>query len=158
MLQHHAGWKYGFDSPFKAEVYFVSTTQITDLKWGTPNPVMMRTRTSVRFGFARWNLPLRASGTDGAAQGARRHRRRFRSDEITELLRSIIRTAFAEVSDLQIPLSIWPRRYIENSERAAERDRRIDDEYGLDLPQLYVVNISLPEAVEKRSTRAPAWA
>jgi membrane protease subunit (stomatin/prohibitin family) len=37
-----AGWKYGFESPFKAEVYFVSTRQIADLKWGTPNPVMMR--------------------------------------------------------------------------------------------------------------------
>jgi membrane protease subunit (stomatin/prohibitin family) len=36
------GWKYGFDSPFKAEVYFISTRVITDLKWGTPNPVMMR--------------------------------------------------------------------------------------------------------------------
>ena len=35
------GWKYGFDSPFKAEVYFTSTRQVTDLKWGTPNPVVM---------------------------------------------------------------------------------------------------------------------
>src|SRR5574344_2648789 len=36
------GWKYGFNSPFKAEVYFVSTKQFVDLKWGTPNPVMLR--------------------------------------------------------------------------------------------------------------------
>ena len=42
ILSTIAGWKYGFDSPFMAEVYFVSTRQITDLKWGTPNPVMMR--------------------------------------------------------------------------------------------------------------------
>src|SRR6185312_17217406 len=35
-------WKYGFNSPFKAEVYFVSTRQFTDLKWGTPNPIMLR--------------------------------------------------------------------------------------------------------------------
>src|SRR5215212_3823366 len=34
------GWKYGFDSPFKAEVYFVNTRQFTDLKWGTQNPVI----------------------------------------------------------------------------------------------------------------------
>ncbi len=33
------GWKYGFDSPFKSEIYFVSTRQLTDLKWGTSNPV-----------------------------------------------------------------------------------------------------------------------
>src|SRR5512142_61161 len=36
------GWKYGFESPFKAEVYFVTTRQFTDLKWGTQNPAMMR--------------------------------------------------------------------------------------------------------------------
>src|SRR5262245_9087394 len=36
------GWKYGFESPFKAEIYFVSTRQFTDLKWGTMNPVMRR--------------------------------------------------------------------------------------------------------------------
>ena len=36
------GWMHGFDSPFKAEIYFVSTRQFTDQKWGTPNPVMMR--------------------------------------------------------------------------------------------------------------------
>src|SRR3954471_10105909 len=36
------GWKYGFNSPFKAEVYFISTRKFTDLKWGTPGPAMMR--------------------------------------------------------------------------------------------------------------------
>src|SRR5206468_8502481 len=50
------GWKYGFNSPFKAEVYFVSTRQITDLKWGTPNPIMLR---DADFGPIR----LRAFGT-----------------------------------------------------------------------------------------------
>ena len=49
-------WKYGFESPFKAEVYFVNTTQITDLKWGTPNPIMLR---DPEFGPIR----LRAFGT-----------------------------------------------------------------------------------------------
>jgi membrane protease subunit (stomatin/prohibitin family) len=37
VLSTLGGWLYGFDSPFKAEVYFVSTRQITDLRWGTPN-------------------------------------------------------------------------------------------------------------------------
>ncbi|MFN9984724.1 MAG: SPFH domain-containing protein, partial [Pirellula sp.] len=36
------GWKYGFNSPFKAEVYFVNKRPVLDLKWGTPNPVMLR--------------------------------------------------------------------------------------------------------------------
>jgi len=35
-------WKHGFESPFKAEIYFVSARLFTDQKWGTSNPVMMR--------------------------------------------------------------------------------------------------------------------
>ena len=50
------GWKYGFQSPFKAEVYFFNTRMFTDLKWGTANPVMMR---DAEFGMIR----LRAFGT-----------------------------------------------------------------------------------------------
>ncbi len=50
------GWKYGFESPFKAEVYFVTTRQFTELKWGTQNPVMVR---DPEFGPVR----LRAFGT-----------------------------------------------------------------------------------------------
>ena len=49
------GWKYGFDSPFKAEVYFFSTRQFTDLKWGTQNPIIVR---DPEFGAVR----LRAFG------------------------------------------------------------------------------------------------
>ena len=36
------GWKYGFHSPFKAEVYFANTRNFTNLKWGTQNPVILR--------------------------------------------------------------------------------------------------------------------
>src|SRR5262249_9174605 len=50
------GWKYGFQSPFKAEVYFFNTRLFTDLKWGTMNPVMMR---DGDFGMIR----IRAYGT-----------------------------------------------------------------------------------------------
>jgi len=35
-------WKMGFESPFKADVYFVSTRQFTNLKWGTQNPIIIR--------------------------------------------------------------------------------------------------------------------
>ena len=50
------GWKYGFESPFKCEVYFISTRQWTDQKWGTQNPIMVR---DPEFGPVR----LRAFGT-----------------------------------------------------------------------------------------------
>src|SRR4026209_2463988 len=55
ILSKLGAWKYGFNSPFKSEVYFVNTKQFTDLKWGTPNPIMMR---DTDFGMVR----LRAFG------------------------------------------------------------------------------------------------
>ena len=88
VLSTLAGWKYGFDSPFKAEVYFVTTRQITDLKWGTPNPIMLR---DPEFGPIR----IRAFGTYALkAVGARALLQELvgtdsavETDEITELLR-----------------------------------------------------------------------
>src|SRR5436190_15741132 len=50
------GWKYGFHSPFKADVYFITTRLFTGNKWGTSNPVMMRDQD---FGVVR----IRAFGT-----------------------------------------------------------------------------------------------
>ena len=146
------GWKYGFESPFKAEVYFVSTKQVTDLKWGTPNPIMLR---DPEFGPIRirafGSYTLRAVdakallkelvGTDGD----------FSADDITELLRNIIGSSFADIlGKLQVPALDLAAKYSELSEALRnEVVERIDDEYGLDCPQLYIVNISLPEAVEK---------
>jgi membrane protease subunit (stomatin/prohibitin family) len=52
------GWKYGFNSPFKAEVYFVSTRQWTDLKWGTQNPVVVLTIRPQRVNMARTRRTL----------------------------------------------------------------------------------------------------
>lgn len=146
------GWKYGFDSPFKSEVYFVSTRQITDLKWGTPNPIMLR---DADFGPVRLRAfgtySIKASdpralinelvGTDG----------NFEAEEVTELLRSVINTTFADLlGTSKIAALDLAANYRELSEdlRKTVIDR-VDDEYGLDVPALFIVNISLPEEVEK---------
>ncbi|MCB1057107.1 MAG: SPFH domain-containing protein [Acidobacteria bacterium] len=146
------GWKYGFESPFKAEVYFVSTRQITDLKWGTPNPVMLR---DADFGPIRIRafgtyaikaqdpkaLLTELVGTDGV----------FEADEVTELLRSMIVSSFADLlGEAKIAALDLAANYGELGEALRKKvQERIDDEYGLELPQLFIVNISLPEEVEK---------
>ena len=105
------GWKYGFDSPFKAEVYFVNTTIITDLKWGTPNPVMMR---DVDFGPVRvrafGTYTLRALNPSTLLSNLVGTDSLFEADEISELLRSIVNNAFAEVgqSDAKTLMPIMP--------------------------------------------------
>ena len=152
VLSTLAGWAKGFDSPFKAEVYFVSTRPITDLKWGTPSPVLMRDPDfgSVRVrAFGTYTLraldPKRLLeqlvGTDSS----------FESDEIGELLRAIIATAFADlVAKSEIALLDLSKNYQSLSDRLRDLARtRIDDEYGLEIPQLYIVNVSVPAEVEQ---------
>jgi membrane protease subunit (stomatin/prohibitin family) len=146
------GWKHGFDSPFKAEVYFVSTRLLTELKWGTPKPVIVRDPDlgpiRVRaFG----TYTLRATdpkalirelvGTDGL----------FEAEEMGVLLRSIIASVFAEVvATTGVSIMDLASSYPEISERLRRAVvERVDDEYGLDVPQLYVVNVSLPAEVEQ---------
>jgi membrane protease subunit (stomatin/prohibitin family) len=152
LLSTLQGWKYGFNSPFKSEVYFVSTRQVTDLKWGTPNPIMLR---DADFGPVRLRAfgtyVLRATdprallkelvGTDGV----------FEADEVSELMRSIISTAFADlIGKSQIAALDLASNYRGLSEQLRQLVvERVDDEYGLDVPQLFIVNISLPEEVEK---------
>ncbi|MEO0479511.1 MAG: SPFH domain-containing protein [Planctomycetota bacterium] len=146
------GWKYGFDSPFKAEVYFVSTRTLTDLKWGTPNPVMLR---DPEFGpirlraFGTFTLTARDPkrlleelvGTDGV----------FETDELTTLMRGVINQALADVlgSSGMAALDLAGSYEALAEKLREEVCERIDDEYGLDVPQLFLVNVSLPEAVEK---------
>ncbi len=146
------GWKYGFDSPFKSEVYFVSTRQITDLKWGTPNPIILR---DADFGPVRLRAfgtySLKASdaqillrelvGTDGV----------FEADEIGELMRGILNTSFADlIGSSKIAVMDLASNYRDLSEQLRkEVQSRIDDEYGLEITALFIVNISLPEEVEK---------
>lgn len=152
ILSTLAGWKYGFNSPFKAEVYFVSTRQITDLKWGTPNPVMLR---DADFGPIR----LRAFGTysmkavdpKALLKELIGTDSKFEVDEINELMRAIIASAFADlVGKSQISALDLAANYRSLSEQLRQAAiERVDDEYGLDIPQLFIVNVSLPEEVEK---------
>ena len=146
------GWEHGFESPFKSEVYFVSTKQVTDLKWGTPNAIMLR---DPEFGPIR----LRAFGTYAikAVDPAALLKELvgtddvFEADEIHTLLRSIINTTLADLlGESEVAAMDLASRYSEMSENLRQKViERVDDEYGLDLPQLLIVNISLPEEVEK---------
>ena len=152
LLTSLKSWKYGFNSPFKCEVYFVSTKQITDLKWGTPNPIMLR---DADFGPIRLRAfgtyALRATdpkallrelvGTDGV----------FESDEVGELLRGLIASEFASLlGESKIAALDLAQNYRTMGDTLRKRVlEKVDDEYGLDLPAMSIVNISFPEEVEK---------
>jgi membrane protease subunit (stomatin/prohibitin family) len=152
------GWKYGFDSPFKAEVYFANTRNFTDRKWGTKNPVMMR---DPEFGpirlraFGNYALRIKdpvkvireIAGTDG----------HFTTDEITDQLRNIIITRLSDaLAESKIPAIDMAAQYDELSKLIHKKIQPEFEEYGLELTKFLVENVSFPpeveEAIDKRSS------
>lgn len=145
------GWKYGFDSPFKAEVYFFKTTRFRDLKWGTKNPVMLR---DPEFGPIR----LRAFGTYEVkvadpkvflreVVGTDGH---FTTDEVADQLRNLIVARFsAFIGGCGIPALDLASSYDQLGAFAKDKLSPEFAAYGLDLITFLVENISLPEAVQQ---------
>jgi membrane protease subunit (stomatin/prohibitin family) len=145
------GWKHGLDSPFRAEVYFVSTRQFTDLKWGTRNPIILR---DPEIGPVR----LRAFGTyairvrEPAAfvkeiAGTNAH---FSVEGISEQLRNLIVTRFSDyLAESGIALLDLASRYDEMSALLNTKVSPEFLEYGIELPKLLVENVSVPEEVER---------
>ena len=144
-------WKHGFQSPFKAEVVFISTTQTTDRKWGTQNPIPMR---DPEFGpirlraFGAWGFRVsdpgkfvqEIVGTDG----------HFSVDEIDRQLRSQVVSSFTDaIGEAKVPILDLASKYRELGETMRGVMKNDFVGYGLDLTSFIIENISLPPEVEK---------
>ena len=145
------GWKYGFNSPFKAEVYFVSMRQWTDQKWGTQNPIMMR---DSEFGMVR----IRAFGTYAfrVADAAVFLRQivatnpNLETFEVSGQLRNTIVSRFVDVvGKAKIPVLDLAGNYDQLSKLALEHIAPDLQSMGLTLTLFYIENISLPPEVEQ---------
>ena len=155
------GWKYGFQTPFKADVYFVNTRLFTGNKWGTSNPIMMR---DADFGIVR----VRAFGTfdfrivepktflkevAGSDQN-------FRLDEFADTMRSRIVSVFSEaLADAKVPVLDVATRYSEVGEALLPLlNPAVISKYGLEITTFILENVSVPPeveaAIDKRSSMA----
>ncbi|NAS31066.1 DUF4339 domain-containing protein [Flavobacteriaceae bacterium R38] len=145
------GWKYGFNSPFKAEVYFVNTRLFTDEKWGTKNAI---TLSDQRFGlveiraFGTYSFRISDAGkfiidvvgTDG----------NFTNYEINEHLKSLIATRFTDtVGEANIPIELYAANTTELSETCQEVMQPEFDRVGIELERFYIENVSMPEELKK---------
>ena len=148
-------WPHGFESPFKAEVYFFNTKRFTDLKWGTKNPIMLRDK---EFGPVR----LRAFGTYAIRisdpviflKEVVGTNGQFATDEITGQLRNLIVSRFASIlGESGVPILDLAANYDELSDFISNRIQPEFQAYGLEITKLLVENISLPDAVEKALDR-----
>jgi excisionase family DNA binding protein len=154
-------WKYGFNSPFKADVYFVNTRLFTGNKWGTANPVMMR---DTDLGVVR----VRAFGTyDFRVVDTKRFLKEvagsdhnFRLDEFAETMRSRIVSVFGDaVSSAHVPVFDVASRYTELGEALLPLiNPVVTAKYGLEIASFVVENVSVPpeveQAIDKRSSMA----
>ena len=145
------GWKYGFESPFKAEVYFVNTRKFTDLKWGTPGPATMR---DSEFGIVRATAfgiyAIRISDPGIFIKDISGTEGRFTTDSIQENLRGKIGLRIKEVMP-ELGLSIIDMEAKVSVIGQMLRDRIQPDfaAMGLELVEVQVQDIGLPEEVEK---------
>src|SRR3954471_1395408 len=161
VLTRLQGWKYGFESPFKADVYFVTTRLFTGNKWGTSNPVMVRDQD---FGIVR----LRAFGTyDFKVVDVQRFLKEvagtddhFRLDEFTDAMRSRIVSVFSEaLATSKVPALDIATRYSELGEALLPLiNPVIGEKYGLAMTSFILENVSVPAeveaAIDKRSSMA----
>ena len=145
------GWKYGFNSPFKAEVYFVSTKNFIDQKWGTKNAIILNDN---RFGM----VEIRAFGmysfkiTDASVfiREIVGTNQTFTTAQIQEQLKSIIVTRFSDsVGETNLPIENYASNLNELS--AAIFGYMQDDfaAYGMDVTKFLIENISMPDEVKK---------
>jgi excisionase family DNA binding protein len=159
VLSTLAGWKYGFESPFKADVYFVNTRLFTGNKWGTSNPVMLR---DPDFGIVR----VRAFGTFDfkisdpklflkEVAGSDHH---FRLDEFAETMKSRIVSTFSDaMASAKVPVLDLATRYSELGEALLPLINPITQgKYGIEIISFVLENASVPpeveQAIDKRSS------
>jgi len=151
ILTRLKSWKYGFESPFKADVYFIVTRLFTGNKWGTSNPVMVRDQD---FGIVR----LRAFGTYDfkivdpqkflkEVAGTDNH---FRLDEFADVMRSRIVSVFSEaLASSKVPVLDVATRYSELGNALLPLiNPAIKEKYGLEMTTFILENVSVPPEVE----------
>ena len=150
------GWKYGFNSPFKVDVYFVNTKQFLNQRWGTANPIMMR---DPEFGpirlraFGSYNFRVQedpipfiknVAGTSGE----------FTTEGISEQLRNFVITKFTDyLGESKIAALDLAANMNEFSQELTIGLKDDFAEYGIELTRFLVENVSLPEAVEEALDR-----
>src|SRR3954465_4802697 len=150
ILSKLGAWKFGFNSPFKSEVYFVNTKQFTDMKWGTSNPVMLR---DADFGIVRLRAfgaySMRVADPAEFIKQIAGTNAQFQTEDIDVQLKRAIVTEFSDaLGELRIPALDLAAQYKEIGETIRAKINTDFLSYGLEVTKFYVENISLPPEVE----------
>ncbi len=151
ILSKLKAWKYGFNSPFKSEVYFVNTRQFTDNKWGTSNPIMMRDKD---FGVIRIRgygiYSFRVSSPEYFLKEVFGTKASFDTADIEgQLKRMIISGLTDAIGESKVAALDLLMYYDELSEITTNKLQSKFNDLGINLTSLYIENISVPDEVEE---------
>lgn len=161
ILTRLKSWKYGFNSPFKADVYYVNTRLFTGNKWGTSNPIMLRdqdfgivrARAFGTYDFKVVDVPLFLREVAGSDHN-------FRLDEFADTMRSRVVSIFSDaLASSQVPVLDVATRYTELGDALLPLINPVTvAKYGLEIASFIVENVSVPPeveaAIDKRSSMA----
>jgi membrane protease subunit (stomatin/prohibitin family) len=140
-------WKYGFNSPFKAEVYFVNTKQFIDQKWGTQSPVPMM---DPQFGQievrARGTYSFRVSNPVDFMREVFGTKDSLRADEISAQLRSyIIQYMKDTMAESKMSFFELQSNLIEFSDLVKEKLAVKLTPMGLEMSNMAIEDFSMPD-------------
>ena len=144
-------WKFGFNSPFKADVYFINTKQFLDLKWGTSNPVMMR---DAEFGMIRIRAfgiySFRVTDPEAFLKEVFGTSALYTVDGVEgQIKRTLVSGLSDAIAESKIPALDLAANYDELANYAMQAINPKLAQLGLGLTSFVIENISLPEEVEK---------
>jgi membrane protease subunit (stomatin/prohibitin family) len=150
ILSKIGAWKTGFNSPFKAEVYFVNTKQFTDLKWGTSNPIMIR---DADFGMVRLRAfgiyTIRVADPRSFIKEVAGTNGRFETEDIEGQLKRTLVSGFTDaLGESKIAALDLASNYDELSKFSRTKLNEEFKGFGLELTKFIIENISLPAEVE----------
>lgn len=150
ILSKLGAWKFGFNSPFKSEVYFVNVKQFTDMKWGTSNPIMLR---DADFGIVQLRAfgaySLRVSDPGEFIKEIAGTNAQFSTEDIEGQLKRAIVTEFSDaLGELKIPALELAAKYKEIGDQIRSKINEDFKSYGLEVTKFYVENVSVPEEVQ----------
>jgi membrane protease subunit (stomatin/prohibitin family) len=144
-------WKYGFETPFKVDIYFISTKQFTNLKWGTSGPILMR---DAEFGQVRLksfgNYSIRVKDAKKFITEFAGTNPYVKVSLVEETLKSIVASRLAEVfAEAKISVMELASNFTEVGEKIKPLLQTELDAYGIQLEKFFVESVSLPDEVEK---------
>jgi len=144
-------WKHGFNSPFKAEVYFINTKQFINQKWGTSNPIMMR---DAEFGMIRLRgygiYSYKVSDPTVFLKELFGTSASYDTSDIEEQLKKMILSGLTDLlAESKIPALDLAMHYDELSTAGKEKMQVRFSKFGFEITSLYIENLSLPKEVEE---------